>query len=63
MKLGSNFAKVRRVLTRLGLADRALYVERASMHGERSVPLADIDPTTVPYFSMLLLPGAPWQGA
>jgi precorrin-2 methylase len=33
------------------------------MHGERSVPLADIDPTTVPYFSMLLLPGAPWQGA
>ncbi|MBK1631168.1 precorrin-2 C(20)-methyltransferase [Thiohalocapsa halophila] len=63
MKLGSNFEKVRRVLTRLGLAHRALYVERATMHGERIVPLAEIDPASVPYFSMLLLPGEQWQGA
>ncbi|WP_295879892.1 precorrin-2 C(20)-methyltransferase [uncultured Thiohalocapsa sp.] len=62
MKLGSNFEKVRRVLVRLGLAERALYVERASMQGERILPLADIDPATVPYFSMLLLPGEAWQG-
>ncbi len=63
MKLGSNFEKVRRVLMRLGRADRALYVERATMVNQRSVPLAEIDPATVPYFSMLLLPGEPWQAA
>jgi precorrin-2 C20-methyltransferase / precorrin-3B C17-methyltransferase len=33
MKLGSNFDKVRRVLARLGLLERARYVERATMGG------------------------------
>lgn len=63
MKLGSNFGKVRRVLARLGLAHRALYVERATMPGETIRKLADIDPATVPYFSMVLLPGERWTGA
>jgi precorrin-2 C(20)-methyltransferase len=63
MKLGSNFEKVRRVLTDLGLAARALYVERATMADQRIRPLADVDPATVPYFAMVLLPGARWQGA
>ncbi len=62
MKLGSNFEKVRRVLGRLGLASRALYVERATMAGERIRPLAETDPKTVPYFSMVLIPGERWQG-
>jgi precorrin-2 C(20)-methyltransferase len=63
MKLGSNFEKVRRVLSRLGLVERALYVERATMPGECIRPLVEIDPGSVPYFSMVLLPGEPWQGA
>ncbi len=63
MKLGSNFEKVRRVLNRLGLAGRALYVERATMQDQRIRPLAEIDPASVPYFSMVLLPGARWTGA
>jgi precorrin-2/cobalt-factor-2 C20-methyltransferase len=62
MKLGSNFEKVRRVLVKLGLADRALYVERATMAAQRIVPFAEIDPATVPYFSMILVPGTRWQG-
>jgi precorrin-2 C(20)-methyltransferase len=62
MKLGSNFEKVRRVLLRLGLDKRALYVERATMSGENIRPLIEIDPATVPYFSMVLLPGERWQG-
>ena len=62
MKLGSNFEKVRRVLVKLGLADRALYVERATMAAQRIVPFAEIDPAKVPYFSMILVPGARWQG-
>lgn len=62
MKLGSNFEKVRRVICGLGLQDRALYVERATMDGERVVPLTEIAPETVPYFSMVLIPGERWQG-
>ncbi|WP_027815618.1 precorrin-2 C(20)-methyltransferase [Paraburkholderia bannensis] len=61
MKLGRNFEKVRRVLTDLGLADRALYVERATMSNQRIVPLDDVDPMASPYFSLLVVPGEKWQ--
>ncbi len=61
MKLGRNFEKVRRVVNRLGLGERALYIERATMDSQRSLPLAEVDPTTVPYFSMILVPGLKWQ--
>ncbi|SDH24404.1 precorrin-2 C(20)-methyltransferase [Roseospirillum parvum] len=63
MKLGTNFAKVRRVLERLGLMDRALYVERATMAAQRILPLAQVAPEEVPYFSLILIPGPPWQEA
>ncbi|MBB5190963.1 precorrin-2/cobalt-factor-2 C20-methyltransferase [Silvimonas terrae] len=62
MKLGRNFDKVRRVLTNLGLADRALYVERATMANQRIVPLAEVDPMASPYFSLLVVPGEKWRG-
>jgi len=58
MKLGRNFAKVRRAIVRAGAADRALYIERATMSAERSIPLAEVDPASVPYFSLILVPGA-----
>jgi precorrin-2/cobalt-factor-2 C20-methyltransferase len=61
MKLGAHFAKVRRVVVELGLGDRALYVERATMPGQRTLTLADVDPATVPYFAMILIPGRKWQ--
>ncbi|WGF89997.1 precorrin-2 C(20)-methyltransferase [Marinivivus vitaminiproducens] len=57
MKLGRNFAKVRRALDAAGVLDRALYIERASMAEERIVPVADVDPAEVPYFALLLVPG------
>ncbi|AEO49525.1 precorrin-2 C(20)-methyltransferase [Rhodospirillum rubrum F11] len=60
MKLGSNFAKVRAVLADLGLLDRALYVERATMANQRTEALASIDPASVPYFAMILVPGRRW---
>ncbi|PMS21612.1 precorrin-2 C(20)-methyltransferase [Trinickia dabaoshanensis] len=62
MKLGRNFDKVRRVLHELGLADRALYIERATMPNQRVVPLAEVDPMASPYFSLLIVPGPKWQG-
>jgi precorrin-2 C20-methyltransferase/precorrin-3B C17-methyltransferase len=57
MKLGRNFAKVRRALQRAGALDRALYIERATMTNERVVPIADVDPQAVPYFSLVIVPG------
>ena len=62
MKLGRNFDKVRRVLQHLGLAERAHYVERATMDNQHIVPLDEVDPLASPYFSMILVPGEKWRG-
>ncbi|GAA2132644.1 precorrin-2 C(20)-methyltransferase [Kitasatospora kazusensis] len=56
MKLGRTFPTVRRALERAGRLDEAQYVERATMAGERTAPLAEVDPATVPYFSVAVLP-------
>ena len=55
MKVGRHLDKVRRVLDRLGRADDAWYVERATMEAERVLPLADLDGDRAPYFSMILV--------
>ncbi|WP_187331763.1 precorrin-2 C(20)-methyltransferase [Pseudomonas endophytica] len=62
MKLGRNFHKVREVLAELGLAERALYVERATMSNQKIVPLNQVDPMSSPYFSLIIVPGERWQG-
>ncbi|HEY6478749.1 MAG TPA: precorrin-2 C(20)-methyltransferase [Streptosporangiaceae bacterium] len=56
-KLGRTFGKVRAALDEAGLLGRARYVERAGTAAERVVPLADVDPDTVPYMSLALVPG------
>ncbi|MEU5383624.1 precorrin-2 C(20)-methyltransferase [Kitasatospora cineracea] len=56
MKLGRTFPAVRRALERAGRLDDARYVERATMDGERTGRLADVDPDGVPYFSVAVLP-------
>jgi precorrin-2/cobalt-factor-2 C20-methyltransferase len=57
MKLGGNFPKLRRVLTRLGLAERAIYVERGTMTGEKILPFREKLDDAAPYFAMVLAPG------
>ena len=57
MKIGRNMAKVRRAITAANLIDRAIYVERGSMPGERIAPLAEVMDNSAPYFSMILIPG------
>jgi precorrin-2/cobalt-factor-2 C20-methyltransferase len=57
MKVGRNIAKVRRAVSAAGLMDRAIYVERGTMQGERILPLAEMHEKTSPYFSMILIPG------
>ncbi len=55
-KVGRHLAKVRRVLDRLGMAARAVYVEHASTADERVLSLAEVE--KAPYFSIVLVPGA-----
>jgi precorrin-2/cobalt-factor-2 C20-methyltransferase len=55
IKVGRHFARLSALLDRLGLAGEARYVERASLASERVLPLGDVDPAAVPYFSMILL--------
>ena len=62
MKLGRNFPKVRQVLEELGLAERALYVERATMANQKIVALDQVEPMSSPYFSLIIVPGERWQG-
>ncbi len=57
MKLGRRFPAVRSALEQAGRLEHALYVERASMPSERWLPVADVDPATVPYFSLIVVPG------
>ncbi|MDK3256619.1 precorrin-2 C(20)-methyltransferase [Blastococcus capsensis] len=56
MKLGRTFPQVREAFDRAGVLDRALYVERATTDRQRTMPLADVDPASVPYFSLALMP-------
>ena len=55
IKLGRHFEKVRGVLRDLGLLDQARYVEHATLATERIIALGDVDPRSVPYFSMILV--------
>ncbi len=57
MKLGRRFADVRTALEEAGRLDDAWYVERASMDNECWMRAADVDPETVPYFSIVVVPG------
>ncbi|MFC5952646.1 precorrin-3B C(17)-methyltransferase [Pseudonocardia lutea] len=57
MKLGRTFTTVREAFADAGKLDRAAFVERATMDGQRTGALADIDPGSVPYFSLAVLPG------
>ncbi len=62
MKLGRTFPAVRRALAASGRLDHALYVERASMPEQRWLPVAEVDADTVPYFSLIVVPGDSLNG-
>ena len=48
MKLGRNFAKIKRAIETAGLADKALFIERATMAAERIIPFRRGRPTPGP---------------
>ncbi len=57
MKLGRTFEGVRQGFESAGKLDRAWYVERASSDREQTSALAEVDPQSVPYMSIALMPG------
>jgi precorrin-2/cobalt-factor-2 C20-methyltransferase len=56
IKLGRHFAKVRNILTELGLIGRALYIERATQPTQKILPITTVDPAKVPYWALILIP-------
>ena len=56
VKLGRTFGNVREALAEAGKLDDAFYLERATWQAQRVEPFADVDPESVPYFSLALLP-------
>ena len=57
MKIGRNFARAKEALVAAGMAERAIYVERATMAGEVVAPLSEKQGDAAPYFSLILAPG------
>ena len=56
MKLGRTFPKVVNALKKAGLETKAYYVERATMQNQRILPILEVDPTKVAYFSVVVIP-------
>ncbi len=57
MKLGRTFPAVVEALRQSGRLAEARYVERASTGTERIASVLDVDPESVPYFSLIVVPG------
>ena len=55
IKVGRHLGKLRRVLRRLELVDRARYVEYATMAEQSVRPFAEVSGDAAPYFSMVLV--------
>ena len=63
LKLGRSYPAVREALSSTGRLDDTFYVERASTPAQRVLPAGDVDETSVPYFSLAMLPGTPRREA
>jgi precorrin-2/cobalt-factor-2 C20-methyltransferase len=57
IKVGRHLRKICVILEELGLADRARYIERASLAAQRVLPVRQAGIGEAPYFSMILVQG------
>lgn len=57
MKIGRNFDKVKRALTRAGLTPRAWLVEYAAQSGQTVTKLSEVGNWIAPYFSIIIVHG------
>lgn len=57
LKVGRNLGKIKAAIIESGMAERALYIERATMDEQKILPLEQAVPELSPYFSLILIPG------
>lgn len=57
VKVGRHAGRLKALIGRLGLMQRAHYIERATLASERQMPLAALDAAEAPYFSMIVIAG------
>ena len=55
IKIGRHFARVRNLIEKAGLMDRAGYLERVTLGNQQVMPLAKASDENAPYFSMILI--------
>ncbi len=55
IKVGQHFEKLRAILAKLGLAERAIIIEKATRDDEKITPLIDVAPGERPFFSTILI--------
>ena len=58
MKVSRHFSGIQDALKLAGRLDDAYYVERASSAAQRTAPVAEVDPDSVPYMAIVIVPGA-----
>jgi precorrin-2 C20-methyltransferase/precorrin-3B C17-methyltransferase len=63
MKVSRHFAGIQDALKQAGRLDDAYYVERASQGEQRVAPVAEVDPDSVPYMAIVIVPGSEAAGA
>lgn len=56
-KVSRHFAGIQDALKQAGRFDDAYYVERASHDTQRVAPVGDVDPNSVPYMAIVIVPG------
>jgi precorrin-2/cobalt-factor-2 C20-methyltransferase len=56
LKVGRHLERLRLLIDKVGLVDRAYFVSRVGWSDERFVPLLDADALDAPYFSMIVIP-------
>lgn len=59
IKVGRHFGKVKRILSELGLLDKATAIENATHENQIIRRLTDIDTDTLPYFTTIIVKSRP----
>ncbi|MDJ0612270.1 MAG: precorrin-2 C(20)-methyltransferase [Rhizobiaceae bacterium] len=55
IKIGRHFSRVRDLIEKAGLLNRAGYLERVTLENQQVMPLAQVSEDKAPYFSMILI--------
>lgn len=55
IKIGRHFCKVCNVLQQLRLMEKAKFIEYATMSSQKIIPIKEVNPDNVPYFSLILI--------